>query len=590
MKSIKRKLFSISIILIILGINNLFADNGIRQAMKDEIQRSLDKLHLKTLAKPYYIEYSLTFRNVYSIKATLGDLTESGSTSNAFLNVGLRVGNYKTDNTNFLDIGFSFFGSGDDEERFTNKQVPLELDYNSLRRELWLSTDAAYKQISEIYTKKLATLKNRTRKDTTHDFIKIPAVKLYDTVSVPEFNQSKFENIARVLSKIFINHPKIAQSSVSIEYLPTRIYFVNSEGREYIKDDFYIGLEVVAATQADDGMPLSESYTAFSKHPAGLPDLDSLTKAVENIAGELDKLTQAPTLDEAYSGPVLFEGQAACEIFAQVFAPNLVTQRSPMTERGIQESDRYTAFQTKIGGRVLPEFLSIEAIPNKKKIDNSELLGYYRFDEDGVLAQNVNLVNNGFLKNLLSSRVPTKRVRKSNGHKRGGAAMLSTIEMTGDKAHIKSEKNLIKRMLKLCKDRELDFGIVIKKILDQNIQYTTLMRITAGTFPMMQGDSKKSIIEAYKVYQNGKVELIRGAESKGITVQSFKDILDIGNKSYILNYLAPSITSPYFTGGSQFVGASMIIPDLLFEDVEIKPIESDFINPPILKNPLSKIK
>jgi hypothetical protein len=40
------------------------------------------------------------------------------------------------------------------------------------------------------------------------------------------------------------------------------------------------------------------------------------------------------------------------------------------------------------------------------------------------------------------------------------------------------------------------------------------------------------------------------------------------------------------TGGSQFVPASLIMPDLLFEDLEFRPIESDFPKPPLLASPI----
>jgi hypothetical protein len=168
--------------------------------------------------------------------------------------------------------------------------------------------------------------------------------------------------------------------------------------------------------------------------------------------------------------------------------------------------------------------------------------------------------------------------------------MLSVIELNSNEANSKTSKELKDRMLKLCKDRELDFGIVVKKVLDQNIQFTTLMRLTSGNFPSARGDNEKSLIEVYKIYQDGREELIRGVELKGLSVQSFKDILNIGKKPYVLNYLAPSVASPYFTGGSQFVGATVVVPDILFEDAEIKPLEDDFPKPPLLDNPLTDYK
>jgi hypothetical protein len=39
------------------------------------------------------------------------------------------------------------------------------------------------------------------------------------------------------------------------------------------------------------------------------------------------------------------------------------------------------------------------------------------------------------------------------------------------------------------------------------------------------------------------------------------------------------------TGGSQFVSASLLVPDILFEDIELRPLEGDFPKPPFLSFP-----
>ena len=275
------------------------------------------------------------------------------------------------------------------------------------------------------------------------------------------------------------------------------------------------------------------------------------------------------------------------KFFAQVFAPNFVTQREPLTEGGIQSNDNYTAFQSKIGGRVLPEFLSVNAIPNKEKVGSTRLFGHYELDDEGVKPQDVILVKDGYLKNLLSSRVPTKRVRKTNGHNRGGAAMLSVIEMSSDDKHAKTSKELKDRMLKLCKDRELPYGIIVRKAVNQNIMYTGLYRITKGDFPIPFGQTKKALLEVYRIYPDGSEELIRGCEAKGFSVQSFKDIIDVGQDKYVYNYLAPAVASPFMTGGSSYLPVTVIIPDLLFEDGEITPIEEDYPKPPLMDNPIA---
>ncbi|MCX7736982.1 MAG: metallopeptidase TldD-related protein [Candidatus Kapabacteria bacterium] len=568
-------------------------DNEIFRAMQDELQRSMNELKIENLQKPYYIEYTLKIKQSHEIKSFLGSITEKTSPKIANLSVGVRVGDYKFDNTNFFDFGMSFFGSGDEEESFRNRRIPIELDYKTIRRELWLATDAAYKQVSETFAKKQSVLKTRLINDTTHDFIRLEPEKLSDIKKIPEFDSKKFENYVKRISNIFKRYPEFTSSIALVEYIPETTYYINSEGRQYIKTDFYAGIELAVTTQADDGMPLSSFYTCILKEPNDIPSLDSLERAAKAIADNLQQLRMQKTLEEAYSGPIIFEGQAAAEIFAQVFAPNLVTQREPLTETGKQTSDRFMAFQTKIGGRVLPEFLSLKATPTKEKAYGVPLVGSYKIDDDGVLAQDVELVKDGFLKNLLSSRVPTKRVRTTNGHQRGGAAMISVLELESDEKHSLTRSELKNKLIQLCKDRELPFGIIVRRMFNQNVQLTTLFQLNPGDFSFSFGGGsqpKQPLIEVYKVYPDGKEELIRGCEAKGFTQQTFKDILNVGKEKYVLNYLAPAITSPFMSGGSQYLASTVIVPDLLFEDGEITPVEQDFPKPPIIKNPLTEKK
>ncbi len=561
-----------------------YANEQIMRAMRDEINRSMNELVLEGLTRPYYIEYSLSVTEPYNIKAVLGNLTESIPTQNAILNVSVRVGDYQFDNTNFFDIGLSFFGSGDEEEVFRSRRIPYEISYGSLRRELWLATDAAYKQAAEIFSKKESSLKNKVRKDTTHDFLRVePRVSIEKDLEY-NFDVKKFEQIARDLSAIFKKYPVVSVSQTAIEILPETIYYVNSEGMEYIKKEMFAGIEVTAATQSSDGMTLTDFYSVYSVFPDDLPNRDSLLRATELLARNITNLAKAESIDEPYSGPVLFVGQAACEIIAQSFAPNLVAQRQPITEGGFTDTERFAAFQNRVGGRVLPEFLSVYAKPSVTSHLNVPLVGSFKIDDTGLPANDVQLVENGYLRNLLSARVPTRRIRESNGHSRGGSPMLSNIFFTASDNQI-SEKEIKEKMVKMLNDRELPFGIIVKRIQNQNIMFTGLYRLTFGAFDFPRGQGRMMVNEAYKLYPDGREELIRGAQIANLTPQSFRDIMYVGYTPYVLNYLAPAVVSSFISGGKSYLPVSISAFDLLFEDAEIRSPEGDFTKPPFVSRP-----
>lgn len=568
-------------------------DDDIFNAMQDEINRTINALSIGNLQKPYYVEYTLKMAQEYNIKAVLGAVTESNFNKYNTLSVKIRIGSYKFDNSNYLDFGLSFFGSGDDEEGFQNRRLPEEIDYHTLRREIWLATDAAYKQAQEILTKKETALKNRISKDTTHDFIVVKPEVNIDTFAIPKIDIKIYEELCKKLSEIFTRYKSVQSSLVSFEFLPVKTYYLNSEGMKYIKTEFFSGVEVVASTQAEDGMIISNYFSSYSTFPNQLPSFDSLRNGTEKVAELISLLSNTKEFEEPYSGPVLFTEQAASEVFAQIFAPNLVAQRAPLTESGLQDNERYSQFQNKIGARVLPEFLSVVDLPNIEKYNNTILIGHFNIDDEGIRTNNLELVKDGYLKNLLSSRTPTKRIRKSNGNTRGGSPMFSNLELVVKDEppkkddFQKNEKELIERMIQICKDRELPYGILIKKIMNQNIMFTTLFSITSSEFNFPQFQTIP-IIEAYKVFPDGAKELIRGCEIKNLGVQSFKDILEVGNEKYALNLLAPAVVSPFISGGKQYIACSVIVPALLFEDCEIRPIEDNFPKLPVIPNPNTK--
>lgn len=563
----------------------------VMKAMQDEINRSMKELKLENLQRPYYIEYQLKVVGNYDAYAYLGNIIKSNSDFNYILNVSVRVGDYKFDNSNFIDIGFSFFGSTDDEERFTNRPIPEEINYDILRRHLWLATDAAYKQSSEVYSKKIASIKNLTRKDTIPDFSIVQPRKSYDTTTITDFKFENYINLIKKLSSQFKDQPKIYTSLVSFEYLPTRTYYLNSEGMEFIKDEFFTGIEAICFTQTPEGIPIAEHYSTYSRNPKNLPSADSLSKAINDIASKLIMLSNQTSLEDNYNGPVVFEGQAAGEIISRVFAPNLIAQREKVSEGMFSGlGGRFNAFQKKIGGRVLPEFISVIDNPKETFYKKTELLGHYTIDDEGLEPQKILLVENGFLKTLLNDRTPIKRVMESNGHRRGGVPMFSNLYFLIDPMKTLSNQDLKNKLLELIKQRELPYGIIVRKVMNLNIFSTALLNSTFGAITFMMDQNAIPLVEAYRVYPDGREELIKNVQINSLTHQSFKDILWGGKDLYVHNLLAQNPAGGFGTEGSAWIPASIIAPSLLFEDLEISTIDKDIPKPPFLSNPLKKSK
>ncbi len=561
--------------------------NVVFRAMKAEMDRSMRELRMDDLRRPYHIEYAVTIRRAVSAHAILGSVEDTDTASVMTVDVRVRVGNETFDNTNFFDVSLGFFGSTDDEEEFRTRRVPMASDERRLQRELWLATDACYKQALEIFSKKEATLKNKTRIDTTPDFRLLPPTEQSDVRHrTVRGNIADVVNTIVPLSAIFRDYPDIYSSRVGMEIVPVERFVLTSEGRKIHTVHIFCGLEVIATTQAENGQYLGQTYAAYGTLPTDLPSADSLRRAITSMARLLAAQRTAPTI-EAYSGPVLFEGQAAGEVFMQHFAPQLVAQRPPLSDAGFSAGESSMAFQNKIGARVLPEFLSVSSVPLKEKDKGRNVVGAYRIDDEGIAARDMVVVEKGYLRTLLASRVPTKRIRESNGSMRGGAAMYSVLEVrTDDAKRALDGKALRARLLKLVKDRALPYGIIVRKALNTNLLYTGIYPMVGADFPLPRGEGKLGLLEVVRVFPDGREEIVRGVEAAGLAPLVFKDIVATSQATTVHSALVPSVAPSFITGGSQYLAASVITPDLLFEDVEIRPLEGDVPKLPLLSSPL----
>jgi hypothetical protein len=555
-------------------------------AMRTEMQRSMTELHLGDLPRPYHMEYLLQVRRSVNMHAVLGTIENIDTGIVARLTVRVRVGGPVFDNTNFFDVSLGFFGSSDDEEGFRNRRIPFEVSAEALRRELWLATDACYKQAVEIFAKKQSSLKNRTRKDTTEDYSLMSGRSTSDVQPEVRVDIAQLSGLITDLSAMFREYSAIHSSRVGLEVIPEETFYLSSEGIEMHKTEVTTGLEVITTTQAPDGMPLAQTYAAYGFAPKDLPSRAQLMADVRRAAETLTRQTTAPTI-EAYSGPVLFEGQASGALLGQHFAPYLIAQRAPLSEGGFSTNDRSMAFQNKIGARVMPEFLSVSDLPTTTNFGGRVAAGSYRIDDEAMDAQNVNLVDKGYLRTLLSSRVPTKRIKVTNGHQRGGGAMFSVLDVsTKDVKKQLSPAEMKKRLLKLVKDRDLPYGIVVRTAMDQNLLFTGVIRQLGNELPVGQGEGKLGLLETYRVYPDGREELIRGVEAAGIAPASFKDILAVSKSTTVHNFLAPAVIPSFITGGSSYLISTIHTPDLLLEDVEIRPLEGDMPKPPAMASPM----
>jgi predicted Zn-dependent protease len=565
------------------------SDTGdvVLKAMRDELARSMAQLRLDTLPHPYFIAYRIQDIEHGGAEATLGSLLARDEDRNRILSVEVRIGDYTFDNSNFLGVPT---GSGD--FGLDPGDVPLDDNYLEIRRQLWLATDGSYKEAVEDYGRKRAALANRTRREAVADFSREEVVSLRDEPVMPRIDRPKMESRLRQVSAVFRGAPEIYESGASWTWAVVRTWYVNSEGTSYVRVSPSTALHIHAATQATDGVPLQDAESAYGVAPANLPDSAALTDAARRMAALLTRLRQSPPA-ETYTGPVMFQGEAAAELVNGVLAPRLVAIRRPVYDDPMFE--RLAArgeddVPVAVGSRVLPRSFTVTDDPTSRIHEGQSVSGYL-VDDDGVRARATSLVEHGILRALLTTRVPAAGMPHSTGSRRGHGAAVSNVFVATDSGL--TTEQLRSRLLALAAERGLPYAIIVRRLGNPFL--------SAGRDPMAMiaslrgaGEASISMAVAAKVFPDGHEEPLRNASLLGVTATTFRNIVAATRSRAVVT------TSLHgrMGGSAMFVAvrrsgfirfpepmASYVVPSLLFDELSLRGPTDDGSRLPVIKPP-----
>ena len=199
--------------------------------------------------------------------------------------------------------------------------------------------------------------------------------------------------------------------------------------------------------------------------------------------------------------------------------------------------------------------------------------GAYTVDDEGIAAQDVILVENGKLATLLTSRTPQKNLLQSNGHGRGGTVQAGVFQLRSAQPVGASE--LKKKYLELLKTQDKTFGYIVRAIANPSALQISPSDAT-DILAMMGGGAGAGgvILDVVKVTPDGKEEPVRGLHFGNIPSTAFRNILDASSERMLYSYRG--------TGGT----ISVIVPNLIFEELEIQKIRDVAQKPPIVASPL----
>ena len=553
----------------------------ILDAVANEMERSMATLRIESADSPYFIGYKITEVEVNDAAASLGDVISDKERHFVNLEAHVHVGDYKFDNSNFVASGREGL------DGIAEQQLPLEPNPKIARRVAWLTTDVAYKEALEQLQAKREALKSGAAGgiSSVPSYTKVKPAAMTEPVRVAKLETlPDLKKRAEKVSAVFRDQKQVRDSRVAFTSYLERRWLLNSEGNAVHDTRRASGVLIVASGQAKDGQELFSYYTRYGHTAADLPSDDELVKAAKAMARHIEELEKAPLI-ENYTGPVLFEGDAAVGIVRASLAPNLSGTPLPA---GVSQRDATRfggALTERIGARVVAPILSVVDDPTRREEENTPLIGAYRIDDEGTPAERVQVIDGGTLKSLLMSRTPSKQIDRSNGHARlampGGLFRGSTTNLILSGKGGLDRKALARKLLAEAKAQDLKYAIVIRQLDDAaitaNSELTRFERLQ-----LLQGADDQAppmALRAYRIYPNGKEELVRGVQLRPVQMRAWRDVVAVSKDRTVRNFLA-SIEDPALIqvngAGPGFVPSagvesSIVTPDLLFRELDITP-------------------
>lgn len=531
----------------------------VMKALKAELQRTMTDLQSQK-NPPYFLSYSVTETQTVRISASFGKIELDEAPKVRILDIDLRVGDYKTDNTHTIrGSRFEFGGSG------RGVELPFSDDEQTLRSVIWANTDRSFKKAVERYGKVLTNKAVKVKEeDSSADFSFERPNQYSEPGATFVIDTAAWRERLKRLSAMFSVEPEIYQGKVYFQADILTKYFISSEGTELQTSEPNVRVFAQASTKADDGMslPLYRSYFAFT--PDRLPPETDMANDIRQMIALETKLRSAP-LTETVSCPAILSGEASGVFFHEIFGHRVEGHRQ-------KDPNSSQTFKSFVGKKILPDFIDVVFDPTIKTLAGRDIVGFFKYDDEGVLGQKVVAVKDGIFQNFLMSRSPIENFITSNGHGRKQAGYKSVSRQSNLLVQAKKQVpfDSLKTLLREeCKKQNKEYGLYFVEISGG---FTFTNRTIPNAFNVQP-------LVVYKIYADGREdELVRGVDLIGTPLTTFNNIVVAANDLGIFNGVCGAES-----GG---VPVSASSPSLFVSTIEVQKKQKSQAKPPLLPSPL----
>lgn len=430
-------------------------DETIFSAMSDELSRNMKGLNTDGGQKPFYISYVVNKSRSGVVGASLGGVYEKVESP-------WRLGG-------LIQVVTGDYRQTSDYRPGAAAQVSLTqaVDYDAIRRGLWLGSNQMYNYAVVVDAQKRAVLAQKPKSgewSAMPDMEKLAKTDFIQAVSVhKDFDIDKAAELARRLSLVFKNYNYLVSSSVEIENNENDFYRLNSEGTKLKLGQGCVRLSARADARSVGGSAINNSFTITAGSFDELPPFEELEAKIKTLAEKCLLEVQARKNNEHYTGPVMFEGDGVAAIFSQMlFSPGKLVATQPLPGQPVPNM-----LEESIGQPVIDKLITIKDNPLIAEYQGKTLLGCYKMDAEGVAPGEHLLIENGVLRSVLNGRYPTPHAQHSTGSTRftfgadaktvvaPGVVTISTSKGT-------DPEKMKKELIKAARRKGLEFGYIAR--------------------------------------------------------------------------------------------------------------------------------
>jgi len=516
-------------------------------AMSLELGRAKTELKRDGYPPPYFVSLSAIDVDSWEQRCEMGAPVFTGQYKQRLMLPDVRVGDYTLDNHPV-----------NEPSGFLARGVSYEDDEYALRYGLWRLLDSAYKSAAGDFLRKqaLRVARGKTEYDTDDLTREQPRHREAEQPASP-WDSAALGGLTVEAGRALRADPDLlsADSSARLRRQWTELRDTDGSVVDFGRD--VAELDVEASARSTDGTRLYVSRRFAATTPAGLPSTVEMRDAAADMLRDLHALEVASTTSP-FSAPTLLDPSASAAVVLSVgLRLSGEEQRNPA---GAQ------TFQGKLGKPVLPKDFSLVDDPTRADFGGKPLAGHYDFDDQGVPAQPVTLVQNGVLRGLLLSRYPVVGFSHSNGHGRAFAGyapegMPGSLFLTSAKPY--TQQKLLDMLRAECRRQGKPYGIWVRKLRGFSQQEGTgghtSIRFTGGLVYLVDAAT-------------GRLTLVRDLDLVGTPLVLLNNIRAAGD----------DVTAQNLVYGAP---VSMVVPSVLLSEGELQRAEGRPENAPILPPP-----